>query len=293
MNRYGFLSKLTYACNVVCVALCGACGLIFTSLYLETFCGGFIGENAFWVETAVDVIIAFITLTAIISFEFGQKLLTKTLVLAVVSVFIITATLYFLKYNGFTQKAFSVEALREYVAGFGNFAVFHFIFIQFLQVVVLPIPSFITVAAGVMLFGAFWGSVYSCIGIISGSLMAYIIGKSLGYKAICWILGRKNVEKWTEKLKGKDKLLFTLMFLLPFFPDDLLCFIAGITALSPLFFTVMIIFTRVITVFASSYSINNQLIPYDTWWGALIWIVFLVFTVAVTFAVYKRDGKRK
>ena len=81
------------------------------------------------------------------------------------------------------------------------------------------------------------------------------------------------------------------MFLLPFFPDDLLCFVAGISSINTLFFIVMIVITRIITVFSSALSINNQLIPYNTWWGILIWCMFFLLVATVWFAVYRHGDK--
>ena len=78
------------------------------------------------------------------------------------------------------------------------------------------------------------------------------------------------------------------MFLFPFFPDDLLCFVAGITTMSAAYFIVMIIVTRLISVFIGSYSMNNSIIPFDTWWGILLWLLIFAATVAITVFIYKK-----
>ena len=81
------------------------------------------------------------------------------------------------------------------------------------------------------------------------------------------------------------------MFLFPFFPDDLLCFVAGITSVSSKFFIAMIIVTRIVSVFVSSYSVNNSLIPYNTWWGILLWGLFFVFTVLLSIIISKKGNQ--
>ena len=53
----------------------------------------------------------------------------------------------------------------------------------------------------------------------------------------------------------------------------------------------MILIVRTITVFISCYSINNSLIPYDTWWGAVIWIVYFIFAVIAAIFIYKKGDK--
>lgn len=139
-----------------------------------------------------------------------------------------------------------------------------------------------------MLFGPLKGSFLSCIGIIAGSIVSFFIGRIFGYKVVKWLVGKESLDKGLKTIKGKDKVILTFMFLFPFFPDDVLCFVAGITTVSPTFFIVMIFITRIISVFASSYSMNNSIIPYDTWWGILLWIIFFAFTVVVAYFICKK-----
>ena len=98
-------------------------------------------------------------------------------------------------------------------------------------------------------------------------------------------------EEGLKAIKGKDKVILTFMFIFPFFPDDILCFVAGITTMSTTFFVVMIIITRIISIFASSYSMNNSIIPYNTWWGILLWIIFIAVTLFLMIMLYKKGDK--
>ena len=83
--------------------------------------------------------------------------------------------------TGIITKINSIQALRDYIAQFGNWAVFWFIAFCFLQVVVLPVPGSVTVAAGVALFGPFKCAVYSFIGIVAGSIVAFAIGRRISH----------------------------------------------------------------------------------------------------------------
>ncbi|MBR2871034.1 MAG: TVP38/TMEM64 family protein, partial [Clostridia bacterium] len=148
------------------------------------------------------------------------------------------------------DKVDSIDDLRDYVSSFGNFAVIIFILLQFLQVVLLPIPSFITVGAGVLLFGPLKCAIFSCIGIILGSIVSYFIGRIFGYRVAKWLVGENELKRGLQIVKGKDKVVLTFMFLFPLFPDDVLCFVAGITTISPTFFIIMIFITRIISIFA-------------------------------------------
>jgi uncharacterized membrane protein YdjX (TVP38/TMEM64 family) len=156
-------------------------------------------------------------------------------------------------------------------------------------VTILPIPSIVSTLVGVAVFGALNASLYSFIGIFLGSLTAFYLGRKLGKKTVSWIVGSEDLSKWQKKLKGKDKLFLTSMFLLPMFPDDVLCFVAGLSSMSNRYFIIMIAITRIISILASCYSF--ELIPFNTWWGILIWLVMLVLLLSLCILVYKNADK--
>ena len=164
-----------------------------------------------------------------------------------------------------------------------------YILLQFLQVVILPIPGIVSTAAGVAIFGPLLTSIYSVTGILLGSFLAFYIGRKWGNKTVAWIIGEETLEKWQKKLKGKDNLFLTMMFLLPLFPDDILCFIAGLSTMSNRYFSIMIICTRVISIFATCYSVD--LIPINTWWGITIWVVFFAVIIFAFIFIYKNMDK--
>ena len=291
MANKSILSCITHILSVFCIVFSGIFGIICFSLFMNFTENGFLHDNSSVLTAVFNATITVLTALSIVFLRSEYRLLAKLLIVALIVVCSAVAFLYLLKSSGFFDKITSVEALRAYVESFGKFAVFQFIFIQFLQVVILPIPSFITMAAGVLMFGAFKGAMLSCIGIITGSIVAFKIGRVFGYKAVKWLIGEKALNKGLKIVDGKDKILFTFMFLFPCFPDDLMCFAAGITKLDAKFFTIMIFITRTVAIFTSAYSINNQLIPYDTWWGILLWILFFTFSLLTACFIYRKGKK--
>ena len=285
------MSVLKNILSIIFISLNGLTGVIFTVLYLETFAGGFVAEYFDVVLTVSVVLITVLTMLTIAFLKRSESFLYKLFLITIITVTAVISVLYALKASGFLDKIDSVEDLREYVSSFGNNAAIIFTILQFLQVVILPIPAFITVAAGVVLFGTFKGAVLSCIGIIIGSVVAFFIGRIFGYRVAKWLVGKESLDKGLKTIKGKDKIVLTFMFLFPFFPDDVLCFVAGITTMSPLFFLIMIFITRIISVFATCYSLNNSIIPYNTWWGILLWILFFALTIVLTVLIYKKGDK--
>lgn len=281
--------KTVLSCSVIVVL--GAAAIVFGLLYMNLTNISFLERHKRLVETLFIIIIGLVTIISVVCQLSDKKFVYRLTFLTLILMTAALAVLYVMQITGLWDKIDSVEDLRNYVSGFGGYAVFIFIAIQFLQVVVLPIPGFITVSVGVLLFGAFKGSVYSVIGIVSASIVAFFIGRVFGYKVAGWLVGKENLDKGLELVKGKDKVILTFMFLFPFFPDDVLCFVAGLSSMSVPYYIVMITITRIINIVVSAYSVNGSIIPYNTWWGILLWIAVFILVAALCYVIYKHGDK--
>lgn len=199
--------------------------------------------------------------------------------------------------NGEARKHAISENFKEYLLSKGSGATILFIFMQFLQTTILPIPSFILTGAGTLMYSQAYGDVlgpiinsaYSLIGILIGSYITFWIARKYGVKLVVWIVGKESLKKTLTLLKGRDILLLTLMFLLPFFPDDILCFVAGLSSMSTLYYFVVITVSRILVVFGSSYLIN--LIPFTTWWGLMIWGIFVAIVIVLFYLSIRYGDK--
>lgn len=106
-----------------------------------------------------------------------------------------------------------------------------FIGISALAIVVSPIPGTpLTIAAGAV-WGPIPAGVYAAIGIFSGSMLAYFIGRTLGRSTVRALTG-KSIH--LSKHRGEVYLgwLMFLSHLFPVLPFDLLSYGAGISRLS-------------------------------------------------------------
>ena len=275
--------------TIAVIFLLGSAGIIFSILYFDSFSSGFVNKYRTLLIVVTTSVITILSLFTVLLMSKNRGFIYKICLIAVVLLNLSLTIIYILSAIGFWDKIHSVDEFRDYIASFGNYAVAIFVSIQFLQVVILPIPSFITVGAGVLLFGALKGAIFSYIGITLGSLVAFFIGRNFGEKIVKWLIGDKALKKTLKLLKGKDKIILTFMFLFPFFPDDLLCFVSGISSMSALFFVIMISIVRLITIFTSSFSMNNNFIPYDTWWGLVIWVILFALTILASTFIYKKS----
>ena len=288
MNSTGKFKKILL---VVALTLLAGLTVLFSALYVNTFTGGFFYENKMLLVSGVTILVAVITAISLAYLSSDNKTIFKisVVVLAIISFSLLL--IYLLKITGFLDKIDSIEDLRNYVASFGYLAVIIYVVMNFLQVVVLPIPGFIAVGTGVALFGPLKTSIYSLIGILSGSFVAFFIGRVLGYKVAGWMVAKETLDKCLKSVKNKDKVVLTFMFLFPFFPDDVLCFVAGLSSMSTLYFSIMITVCRIISVALSAYSLNGNIIPFNTWWGIVLWIVVFALTALLSIYLYKNGDK--
>ncbi len=216
-----------------------------------------------------------------------RETLYKGCITLYVTVIFFEGVFYALLATGFMEIARDEEQLKAYLERAGGWMGVVFTALQFLQVVILPIPSTVTVVAGAALFGPLTGSLLSLLGIVVGSLVAFLVGRYAGARVVAWLIGKETLEKWLKKIKGKDKLLFTAMFLLPVFPDDVLCFVAGMSSMSLWYFLAVIVISRILAIFTTSYSIT--LIPFNTPWGIAVWAVLIVLVAVLFVFLYKKS----
>ena len=277
--------------NIILMLFLGVVSVLFTILSLASFKSGFLFQYRYFFITIFILCIAITLILCVYSFLCKKETFYK-ICLAILMLFTLLAIGYYLiVITGIFDKIRSVEELRKWVSSFGAWMPIIYVIINFLQVVILPIPGVVSVATGVALFGPNLAILYSYIGILLGSITDYFLGKKFGYKVVYWLLGKETVDKWLLAVKNKDRIVLTFMFFLPLFPDDVLCFVAGLSSMNTKYFIIMVTIARLITIAATSYSINGNLIPYNTWWGVAIWILIVIITIFTTIFLYKYGDK--
>lgn len=185
----------------------------------------------------------------------------------------------------------SKESLQELIKKTGVYGKLIFVFITFLQVTFVPIPGAITILTGNYLFGFWWGLILSFIGMMIGSLVAFLLGRIIGRRFVDWAVGDKEVvDYYLNKFKGKEIVLLFFMFFLPLFPDDALCAIAGITNIKTFVFTLIQIITRPTSILGTLLFMSGEIIPYEGWGLVIIILVGILSIIAFIFA-YKHSER--
>ena len=286
-NKWTFKRTVT----VLVAAISAVLTIIFTVLCMKNFKTGFLFEHAAVITSvAVSVEAICVVVAAVCLFKRFETVFKLFLTAFVIAAILLLA-LYVMQVTGLLDKIESIESLRKIIDSTGVWAPLVFILLQAMQVFLLPLPGVLTVGVGVALFGELETCLYSYIGILIGSVIAFWIGRVIGYRAAAWLVGKDSLDKWLEKVKGKDRTILTAMFILPLFPDDILCFVTGLSTMSWRYFIVMQLIARAISVVATSYSVGGSIIPYTTWWGILLWILIGAAIIALFIVLYKKGDK--
>ena len=216
------------------------------------------------------------------------KLLLWLLTLAILG-----GSVWALYATGFFEAAGSQEKLGEYIARCAPWSHLAYFGIQLVSVVVAPIPSNLTAAAGAYLFGL-WPSFLLTWGAVTlGSVIVFALARVLGQRFVGQFVSEKLSGKYLDVIRRKRDVFLALAFLFPFFPDDILCILAGLTDISfKRFFLLAAIFRPWGLLAACMVGSATVSIP---WWGmALLGVLGLaVFLLAMKYGDRLEDAVLK
>ena len=149
------------------------------------------------------------------------------------------------------------EAFRNFIHTTGIWAPLIFIFIQLIQVIIPILPGFVTCIVGAIVFGPVLGFFYSYLGMCIGSILAFFIARKYGTACVKKMIGDNTYEKYIGWLEKGEKftILFALAIFLPAAPDDILCFIAGLTKMKTQTFLAIILLGKPFVILLYSLAV--------------------------------------
>lgn len=205
----------------------------------------------------------------------NSKILRRVLIWGAVIVLVLAAGVAVYR-SGVLEHFGSVEELREWIAGFGAAAGVVYFVLQLMTVIIAPIPSNISTAAGALALGFWPGFLLGASAVVVGSLIVFTLAKRLGEPFVQRFVDRKTLQKYMPVIEKKRDAFMFLALLLPFFPDDLLCILAGLSGMGVMRFFVIALVTRpwglVVASAVGSGAISMPL------WG---WVLIVLGAVAL------------
>lgn len=158
--------------------------------------------------------------------------------------------IYGLKSNIFTDQ----RALSNFLDKVGIYGPLIFLIIQTVQVIIPIIPGNVSCAVGVLVFGPVYGFIYNYTSIVFGSILVFFLSRKYGMGIIKRLFSEKTINKylgWLDEKKRFDK-LFALAIFLPVAPDDLLCYLAGLTKMSVKKYVLILVLLKPFTILSYS-----------------------------------------
>lgn len=156
--------------------------------------------------------------------KFDKKIVTGVLLICVFAAGIayLLFPLGLIRY--FTDKKLLLHVIQDHRA----YAIFIFIGFQILQVVAAPVPGELTGFVGGIIFGTIGGIIYSTIGLTIGSWIAFILARLAGRPLVEKVVNPDIIRRYDYVMKHKGLFLAFLLFLIPGFPKDYLCYLLGL-----------------------------------------------------------------
>lgn len=177
------------------------------------------------------------------------------------------------------DKKKMAERMTELLSSLGPFSFLGFIALQVLQVIAAPIPGEVTGFIGGYAYGIFWGVLFSTIGLTTGSFIAFKLGRFFGSPLVEKFVKKETMDKYDFLLHHKGAFIVFLMFLIPGFPKDALCYILGLGHLTTKEFLVISTIGRfagtVFLTLGGSYIFNGHYIYLSVLLGVTLILVFL------------------
>jgi len=178
------------------------------------------------------------------------------------------------------------EAVQSWLADFGLWGPLVSILLNVAQVLLAPVPGHVLGWANGYLYGVALGTLYSLIGVTAGSALAMGLARRLGRPLVMRLVEPERLARWEGIARRQGPAFFFLVFLLPFLPDDLICFVVGLTPLSIPRMLALCALGRLPGLAAACWvGANLTALP---WWG---WGVLVVGGVALAALLYRFQAR--
>ncbi|MEO0101541.1 MAG: VTT domain-containing protein [candidate division WOR-3 bacterium] len=221
-------------------------------------------------------------------------------IIFLISLFLLIFLLLYLSFRG-TQKIelSALLSIREKVRQFPILSPLLFFLSQILQILFPIIPGNVLNFAGGYIFGVGMGSLFSILGVLSGSLIAFLLSRHLGRKVLRFFIRGERLKRFDQKIKEFGPFLFFLLFLIPNPLGDLLYYLYGLTDLPFSFFLPAVLIARSPGIIFSSY-LGAKALSFTVWewlvFGCLLFLLvalFYLFQDKILFLIYRKVANQK
>jgi uncharacterized membrane protein YdjX (TVP38/TMEM64 family) len=137
-------------------------------------------------------------------------------------------------------------------------------------VLLAPVPGQIFGLVNGYLYGVVRGTFYSWLGVQLGSALAMALARYLGRPLVERLVRKERLDRWDRLARKRGPVFFLLVFLLPLLPDDLVCFVIGLSPLSIPYMLTLAGLARLPGLVVSNWIGANAARPPAEVWATLI-----------------------
>jgi len=123
------------------------------------------------------------------------------------------------------------QQVEEFINEFGAWGPLIVILLITLEVILAPIPgAIISIGAGAA-YGYIWGTIYTYIGNIIGSSIAFMLSRHFGRPLVRKLIREKQLATYDAFVKDKGIYGLWIAYMFPVFPVDIISFVTGLSGL--------------------------------------------------------------
>lgn len=241
-----------------------------------------------YIKLALYIALCALTICIYITMLLGKPKLCKSAFLFHTVIVIVLAIFFILNISGIFESLDDMEKIKAIILKSGGWGIAICFLLVIFNVVVLPAPAVIFFLAITAVYSSWIAFLICYTATLIGSLIAFYIGRLFGKNAVAWCIGKDDTEKYSNLLNKKGKVPFIIMQLLPFFPDDILCMVAGLSNMSIKFFSIVMILVKPIYIAFVCFLGTGNIIPFKGW-GIGVWVAIFVVIIGlcILYLVYQ------
>jgi len=130
------------------------------------------------------------------------------------------------------QMVGNQEAIAAYLQEYGPSGLVVLFILLFIQVFLAPIPGHAFMVAGGYVYG-FWPSTLLTLASTTiATQLAFILTRRYGLPLVKRFASEKFIDRWEKVAGNRGGIFFFFAFILPIFPSDFMCYIAGLGKIS-------------------------------------------------------------
>lgn len=149
---------------------------------------------------------------------------------------------------------------------------------QLTQVMIAFIPGHVFLVAAGYVYGLPLGFLMNITFIVAASQLSFLLAQRYGRPIVNRLAKPEQVDKWQAIAEERGFIFFTIAFVLPVFPTDLMNFVAGLTGMSPRKFLAANFLGRLPSAIVLTLIGSHGLeFPDYAWWviGALVAVLYV------------------